>query len=138
MGGEPTILTDPIGLDPWGFENPDPWYPSAKKPPFNTRPDGNPWGWGCGDKDTDHRVPDVVGGVNMILACRIHDDCYDEAGKPNSSKATCDSKFQKDIYKLCLQAGRGDFYCQILSKTYFIGVDRGGGDAWNAAKGVRR
>jgi RHS repeat-associated protein len=132
--GNPLSFTDPLGLDPWWKENPDPWYPKTKAPPFQCRPDGNPWGWGCGDKDTDHRVPDVVGGVNMIPACRTHDACYDSASKPGASKAQCDTQFKNDIYELCRQAGRGDYYCKSLSYSYFKGVDVGGGDAWNNAK----
>jgi len=42
-----------------------------------------------------------------------------------------------DIYSLCRQAGRGDYYCRSLSYSYFKGVDVGGGDAWNAAKGAK-
>ena len=134
MGGNPLRLVDPLGLDPWWKENPDPWYPNTTAPPFQCRPDGNPWGWGCGDKSTDHRVPDVVGGVNMIPACRKHDACYDDASKPGASKAQCDTQFKNDIYQLCRQAGRGDYYCKSLSYSYFKGVDVGGGDAWKNAK----
>ncbi|MDD0808738.1 PAAR domain-containing protein [Curvibacter sp. RS43] len=137
VDGNPPRYYDPLGLDPWARDNTDPWYPLESKPPFPSRPDGQPWGWGCGDKDTDHRVPDVVGGVNIILACRKHDECYDNAGKPGASKAQCDQSFKADIYSLCRQAGRGDYYCKSLSYSYFKGVDVGGSDAWNAAKGVK-
>jgi RHS repeat-associated protein len=130
----PTMYTDPKGLDPWWRENPDPWYPQSSNPPFHCRPDGKPWGWGCGDRKTDHRVPDVVGGVNMTPACRKHDECYDNASRPGASKAACDDQFRKDIYDLCRQSGRGDYYCRGLGTTYYTGVDRGGADAWNAAK----
>jgi hypothetical protein len=81
-------------------------------------------------------VPDVVGGVNLIPACRKHDACYD-ASKPGASKASCDQQFKADIYSLCRQAGRGDYFCSSISYSYFKGVDIGGGDAWNAAKGQK-
>jgi RHS repeat-associated protein len=133
VGANPLRYADPSGLDPW-WKEPDPWYPGTSAPPFQCRPDGNPWGWGCGDEKTDHRVPDVVGGVNMIPACRKHDDCYDGASKPGASKPQCDNQLKKDIYELCRQAGHSNYYCKSLSYSYFKGVDVGGTDAWNRAK----
>jgi hypothetical protein len=41
---------------------------SSSRP--STRPDGNPWGWGCGTAANDHRVPDGWGNANWTPACR--------------------------------------------------------------------
>ncbi|MFE8647092.1 phospholipase A2, partial [Sphingomonas sp. NCPPB 2930] len=115
----------------------DPFYPFSDKPPSPTRPDGQPWGYGCGDKDTDHKVPDVVGGANLLPACRKHDACYEGANRPGADKNTCDNNFKKDVNEACMSAGHSKTYCGGVSNVYYLGVNKKGGPAWEAAKAAK-
>jgi RHS repeat-associated protein len=106
------VQSDPIGLragmntyayvksrplkkvDPKGLVGFDPAYPPPRPP---QRPDGNEWGWGCGDKDTDHLVPDAP----FLTCCREHDKCYERCGV---KQAQCDRDFCRCNLDVCLQA----------------------------------
>lgn len=134
VGANPIKYYDLFGLDRWGDQQVDPWYPRSKKPPFHVRPDGQPWGWGCGDKDTDHVVPDVMWGVNVTPACRKHDHCYERACEPGVTKERCDDDFFKDVRSACRQAGKPEVVCYQLAKSYYDGVRRGGGPSFEAEK----
>lgn len=54
-------------------------YSEAAKP-VSMRPDGNPWGYGCGDKYSDWCVPDSLFSADFMPACRTHDICYGTLG----------------------------------------------------------
>ena len=83
--GNPISTTDPTGL-------------IGTKPP-GTRPDGQPWGYGCGDENSDHLVPDGFMGASFMPACRNHDECYETCDMP---KGTCDRNFGNELRKICL------------------------------------
>jgi YD repeat-containing protein len=137
-----------------------PWYgqqtavsPSAlsKQTTFNTvtkssskpvkRPDGNPWGWGCGDESSDHIVPDGWSTVDFLAACRSHDNCY---GACKSGKAKCDWAFYGDLNTACLNGipispndpttGQRQLSCIHVSTLYYLAVTLFGGDAYKKAQ----
>ncbi len=84
------------------------------------RPDGFPWGFGCGDSKTDDWVADLFNE-----SCKRHDKCYaDQCGKEK-----CDKDFYEDMKK-----ERPDLP-KILAWLYFQAVDKLGNDAYkNAGK----
>src|SRR5262249_27565923 len=129
----PINYIDPSGRDRWGIPE-DPWYPGSKKPPFHVRPDGNPWGWGCGSEENDHIIPDIVWGINLTPACRAHDLCYESVCESGVTQETCDLKFHRDIYDLCIAAGHSDGRCAILAGSYYEGVHKGGHTSFNKEK----
>jgi RHS repeat-associated protein len=132
VAANPLRYFDKFGRDRWGIPE-DPWYP-GRRPPFHVRPDGNQWGWGCGDKDTDHNVPDIVNGVNLTSACRIHDKCYERACEPGVTQEKCDNEFRENIKSLCLSAGKPQTLCNALAWSYYQGVRRGGHTSFNSEK----
>jgi RHS repeat-associated protein len=135
VGGAPLNFYDPFGQDRWGDRDKDPWYPrSGTKPPFPTRPDGQPWGWGCGDEDNDHIVPDSMWGVNVTPACRNHDRCYERACQPGVTKERCDDGFHDDVVSVCRAAGRPLAICRALAWQYYQGVKVGGDKSFNREK----
>lgn len=134
VGGSPLRFNDRFGLDRWGDQHTDPWYPeSGRQPPFALRPDGNEWGWGCGTASTDHIVPDAMYGFNVTPACRRHDMCYSLGCLQGNTKQRCDDKFYSDIVDNCLAAGRTSVICKMIAWSYYQGVHRGGDDAYRIA-----
>lgn len=79
------------------------------------RPDGNPWGWGCGDAGSDRFVPDSVDGVSFLGACRKHDACYEKCG---ASKQQCDEDFHESMVDACFASGRPVGLCLLGATTY--------------------
>jgi RHS repeat-associated protein len=135
VGGDPLHYYDPFGQDRWGDRDKDPWYPeSGGAPPFPTRPDGQPWGWGCGDKDTDHLIPDVMWGVNVTPACRNHDRCYERACEPGVTKKKCDDDFYDDVVSTCRATGKPLPMCRSLAWQYQQGPKVGGNKSFDREK----
>lgn len=114
---------------------------TLEKPTSSTvalRPDGKPWGAGCGDVSTDKWVPDGMYGADFTQACGIHDDCYGTLGK---NKATCDVELGKNIVLACDKALKGvpnteDLLnsCYVVSGIYQLAVEQKGGPAYAAAQ----
>lgn len=117
VAGNPLTYIDPRGLDHPGMGPYE--YPSRRGPiirmtnvdgktllplagtrfsPPNKRPDGLPWGDGCGDASNDENVPDSYLTSDFMPACRKHDQCYGTCG---SSKAACDQRFLNDLIAAC-------------------------------------
>lgn len=111
-------------------------YSEAAKP-VSMRPDGNPWGYGCGDKDSDWYVPDSLFGADFMPACRTHDICYGTLG---SDKAYCDTQLGSNIVLACNKSLKGiPGLEETLSNCYAAGiyqlaVEQLGSDAYLAAQ----
>ena len=108
----PVQRLDPLGLDEvdegeiFAEFDGNAYYPPDNAPkPVSLRPDGHPWGYGCGSEDSDWYVPDSYGAVNLLPACRIHDTCYGtlDEDKPENEKgkAFCDIQLGNNIVKAC-------------------------------------
>ena len=113
---DPLTQTDPLGLMGQG-SGAGTWR-GVPRPP-SVRPDGQPWGWGCGDVASDRYVPDSIDGVSFLPACRNHDICYERCG---TSKATCDKKFFDDIVDACFASGRGVGLCLLAARGYYAAM----------------
>jgi RHS repeat-associated protein len=114
VGGNPVSRKDPKGLT-WELELPSP------SPPSPTRPDGRPWGWGCGDFNSDAYVPDFFPN-----ACRKHDKCYED----QCGKKICDANFFRDMKTEWMPNGERGI---ALPWLYYKAVDWFGDDAYSAA-----
>jgi RHS repeat-associated protein len=152
------ISKDPIGLagglnlyayapnpvrwvDPRGLEI-DPRDPredavDTPKPLHGLRPDGRPWGDGCGDAKTDKYVPDSFFGiVSFEEACSVHDNCY---GTPGSDKLACDNQLEADMKSACNKdltgfAGILRPICRLQGAFYGFAVRNFAGSAYNNAQ----
>lgn len=112
-------------------------YSEAAKP-VSMRPDGNPWGYGCGDKDSDWYVPDGLFSADFMPACRTHDICYGTLG---SDKAYCDTQLGSNIVLACNKSlkdipGLEETLsnCYAAAGIYQLAVERLGGDSYLAAQ----
>ena len=110
VDGNPLRYTDPLGLANSG------WMPSRSKPipKPTTRPDGLPWGAGCGDKGTDCYVPDSIGGGDFRQACIHHDNCF---ATPGASYETCNERLGQDMALAC-RLGNGNGFCSVAAQSY--------------------
>jgi RHS repeat-associated protein len=135
---------DPVGwVDPLGLQDIPPDIaavmglpPPASHPPM--RPDGRPWGAGCGDAGTDALVPDrfILGKVSFGKACDAHDACY---GAPGSDKLTCDDDFKKNLKTACGDKLKGirkavKPLCDAQASLYGAAVRNLGGSAYDTAQ----
>jgi YD repeat-containing protein len=112
---------------------------TTSRPP--KRPDGNPWGWGCGNEFNDHLIPDNYGGdsgADFLPACRAHDVCY---GTCNTTKAACDSKFAGDLRAACKSRFGGNILltnvlnqCNKAATSYYLAVSTGGKGSFDKAQ----
>ncbi|MBU9847774.1 RHS repeat-associated core domain-containing protein [Rahnella ecdela] len=152
------ITQDPIGLmggwngysytnnpiqqvDPLGLSQKEASKRGDIKSKVSVRPDGRPWGAGCGDASTDKLVPDGLFGATFLPACSAHDKCYEDLKK---SKATCDIQLGKDIVLACddkfgvlkgmPEAENLLYNCQAMSGIYQSAVEILGGDAYETAQ----
>ncbi|EOQ57324.1 MULTISPECIES: hypothetical protein [Escherichia] len=101
------------------------------------RPDGHPWGYRCGDEDSDRYVPDELFGVNFLQACRNHDKCYEAFG---SVKSVCDDNLGSDIKLACNEQLKGFGkvilpVCELSGSGYSWVVRTFGEGAFKAAQG---
>ncbi len=138
------------GIDPLGLDEvdegeifseffSDPMPPNGSETtPKSTRPDGQPWGYGCGSEGSDWFVPDGLWGVSFMDACRNHDKCYATKG---SDKTTCDVNLGNDIALACgvlksEDPRYNDIYtqCLITSAAYRVAVGTFGKGAYNDAQ----
>ncbi|MFZ2650555.1 MAG: RHS repeat-associated core domain-containing protein [Burkholderiaceae bacterium] len=114
VGGNPISFVDPLGLKGasggWGGQG-------LQKPVPPMRPDGQPWGAGCGDAKSDRTIPDL-----FPRSCAAHDQCY----AAQCGKALCDSKFLSDMHR-----ERGDI--PAMPWLYYRAVDVFGDAAYKAA-----
>ena len=111
VNGNPISGKDPTGLANSG------WQPSKDSMiPSPHRPDGNPWGWGCGDAGTDFHVPDSFNGVSFIPACRRHDICYGTCG---ANKAVCDQNLRMDMITACVNAYQSTGLCMLIPGIFY-------------------
>lgn len=144
----PVINIDPLGLDDFsslkmfvsapGIQSQlsDAMYGQPK--PVSLRPDGQPWGYGCGSEGSDWFVPDGLWGGSFMDACRNHDKCYETKG---NDKTTCDSNLGSDIALACdvlknKDPRYNDSYnqCLMVSAIYRFAVGGLGGGAYEAAQ----
>lgn len=138
------------GIDPLGLDEvdegeifseffSDPMPPNdSETAPKSTRPDGQPWGYGCGSEGSDWFVPDGLWGISFMDACRNHDKCYATKG---SDKTTCDVNLGNDIALACgvlksEDPRYNDIYtqCLITSAAYRVAVGTFGKGAYNDAQ----
>jgi hypothetical protein len=103
-----------------------------------TRPDGNPWGWGCGNAENDQDVPDNWKDANFIPGCRNHDVCY---GTCKTDKSACDKGLHMDLRAACSAAYGGSSAqranlstCQQVAFAYYQAVSRLGQASYDAAQ----
>ncbi|RJT19421.1 RHS repeat-associated core domain-containing protein, partial [Buttiauxella izardii] len=127
---QPGIQTSASGVMSDSMDNID--------PPVSLRPDGKPWGAGCGDVKTDAYVPDVLYGVDFAAACQTHDECYGELGK---NKAICDTQLGNNIALACDNQLHGIPHseevlpsCHMAAGIYQSAVKNLGGPAYEAAQ----
>jgi len=106
--------------------------------PVSLRPDGHPWGYGCGDEKTDKYVPDGFFGANFLPACRTHDKCYEN---PGGNKKSCDTQLGDNIGLACDKALKkipgfeeNLNNCYIAAGVYQLAVEKFGDDAFKAAQ----
>ncbi|WP_373841407.1 phospholipase A2, partial [Neisseria dentiae] len=116
--------------------------PNLRAKPDTPRSGGGDWGDGCGDKYTDHTVPDIamINGnkVNLLGACQRHDDCYGKAYTKGANRLRCDATFKREIYQECRnQKGISARDCNALAQRTYLGVRFGGSTAWREAGGKR-
>lgn len=133
------ITQDPIGLK--GGLNPYtyPLNPVENIDPLGqegTRPDGHPWGYGCGDESTDWIVPDSLGAADFLPACRKHDICY---GTLDSNKDTCDANLGANMKLACQSNLKGlhKLYlplCNGMARGYKFAVSEFGQSAYDSAQ----
>ncbi len=122
VDGAPLIQFDELGLmgrggspnggaSPWC--GPRPTAGCVRKP--NLRPDGQPWGYGCGDEKSDWIVPDSYDGADFLPACRRHDTCYETCG---ANKGACDRGLYSDLVTACNRAGKFGGRCPLVARAY--------------------
>ena len=116
--GDPVRYSDPFGLDVLD-RIADRVAGIGGVPKSPTRPDGKPWGAGCGDKGSDYLVPDRLAGGDLMSACQRHDDCYDTKGADRNS---CDAKLGLDIKRAC-DIGKAGLLCYFGSVFYPFAID---------------
>jgi RHS repeat-associated protein len=118
--GNPLAQIDPLGLANSGavkwMRN---WAEPKPLPPI--RPDGQPWGSGCGDEKSDPLVPDLFPN-----SCKAHDVCYDSCGGP--TKAGCDARFYISMLK------ESKFSMPMTATVYYSSVVLGGESAFKDAR----
>jgi RHS repeat-associated protein len=103
------------------------WCP----PEPDVRPDGRPWGAGCGDPSNDKYIPDGFGDTDFTPACEAHDKCYGTCGMP---KETCDNKFYHDLERQC-KIKNDVIACQsLIARAYYLAVHYRGADPYNSAQ----
>jgi RHS repeat-associated protein len=126
---DPLTRMDPLGLMGRGSGA----FMSRPVPPApRVRPDGQPWGWGCGDATSDRFVPDSVDGVSFTAACRNHDVCYDKCG---ANKADCDKGLYNDIVSACFASAHGVGLCLLAARGYYAAMSsRASQSAFNKAQ----
>ncbi|WP_264293984.1 RHS repeat-associated core domain-containing protein [Diaphorobacter aerolatus] len=91
------LFVDPLGLQAISVDN----QSSVPSNP-ELRPDGQPWGAGCGDAKTDKYIPDsYFGEASFLGACSAHDRCY---GTWQADKNQCDDKLRDDMKQACDEA----------------------------------
>ena len=132
VSGKPLSKIDPLGLmeifnDGSGVDSNEKYWPRPKP---DLRPDGQPWGYGCGDKNTDKFVPDGLNGTSFSKPCRQHDLCYEKC--PNKNQ--CDYDLGKNILNECIKSGNFNMSCILAGPIYWVAVHVAGGDAYNAAR----
>ncbi len=98
----------------------DKWLPEK-------RPDGHPWGWGCGDRTLDFLVPDGFLNVSFLAACRKHDQCYGTLG---AKKAQCDRNLRSAMMSACANSSQSKELCRQLPELYYTAVTAGGHDSY--------
>ncbi|TBL75189.1 hypothetical protein EYY94_09335, partial [Obesumbacterium proteus] len=133
------ITQDPIGLDGGLNLYMYPLNPVTTTDPLGRkgmRPDGHPWGYGCGDESSDWYVPDSLGAAKFLPACRKHDICYGTLG---SNKAICDENLGKNMKLACSDDLRGlhALYrpiCNGMANAYEFAVSRFGDSAFSSAQ----
>jgi hypothetical protein len=128
----PNLWVDPLGLQEESADN------VVLEPlPADLRPDGRPWGAGCGDAGTDKYVPDSFFGiVSFREACNIHDDCYGELG---TDKLVCDNKLEENMKYECKVQLKGTSkilypMCSLQGSFYGFAVRNFGQSAYNSAQ----
>jgi RHS repeat-associated protein len=134
----PLSLLDPLGLQGGEGDIPGVSLPEPA-PTVDLRPDGRPWGAGCGDAKTDRFVPDSYFGiVDFTKACEKHDDCY---GTWGAVKETCDANLRDNMIAACNEADeKGKIglpaLCRLQGRAYkFVLDDLGmGQSAFDAAQ----
>ncbi|TDR27756.1 RHS repeat-associated core domain-containing protein [Hydromonas duriensis] len=172
----PIQWIDPLGLESVGKANPLTWGPlsyvkvggdalngfeyaksveatrrsdpNIRADQSRPRTDGGKWEDGCGDKDTDQWVPDVISLVyepiigknktytfSILEPCKKHDACYGAASKSGASKSACDRELWNGVIKACVNEGAPVGDCSALGEAYYMGVSAGGGKAWKNAGG---
>ncbi len=135
--GEPNLAVYPRnpvqGVDPLGLEE---GHQGFMGPWSETRADGNPAGYGCGDSKTDWIVPDRVLGADYFPARRKHDKCYEDLEK---TKAQCDLEFKVNLVNICDDAladkNIRKSMCKGVANIYYKAVDVMGDSAFTAAQG---
>jgi hypothetical protein len=101
------------------------------------RPDGRPWGAGCGDVTTDKYVPDsFFGVVSFTDACNKHDSCYET---PGADKLACDDALAENMKAACgekLKSIAIILYplCSLQGSFYGFAVRNFGGSAFDSAQ----
>ncbi len=141
MGGW-NVYTYPLNplllLDPLGLLGKDGEGKGEEKTKISLRPDGRPWGAGCGDASTDRLVPDGMYGADFTEACAIHDACY---GALNKNKNACDIELGNNIVLACDKALKNisnteDLLnsCHVMAGIYQFAVEKKGGPAYAAAQ----
>lgn len=133
------ITQDPIGLAGGWNLYVYPLNPVQRIDPLGQkgmRPDGNPWGYGCGDESTDWIVPDSLGAADFLPACRKHDICY---GTLDSNKNICDTNLGTNMKLACQSDLKGlhKLYrplCNGMAGGYEFAVSKFGQSAYDAAQ----
>jgi RHS repeat-associated protein len=147
----PTQGVDPLGLQETPPNMDDVMCKNAGLPAWcpkpDVRPDGRPWGAGCGDAKTDKYVPDSYSGiVSFEESCNIHDQCY---GTPGADKEYCDKQFGSNLKQACdadlggqeddgklkqLLLYRERMNCHAMADWYEFSVRKWGGSAFENAQ----
>ena len=96
-----------------------------------TRPDGHPWGYGCGSGKGDAFIPDA----DFFQSCREHDLCYEACP---ADKTNCDVRFLDGMLRTCyvrvfISVGFGSS-CVLKASAYFLAVSSLGGNAFDKAQ----
>jgi hypothetical protein len=105
---------------------------------LDLRPDGRPWGDGCGDAKTDKYVPDSFFGiVSFDEACTTHDKCY---GTWKADKLACDNELVENMKAECNSKLDNIFtgilrpVCRLQGSFYGFAVRNFGESAYDSAQ----